>query len=257
MKEGTQYYCGSYNDLMDTDKPKASCDLSNKDIKAVLKDIEYGLCNVDTTCEIGKEIVKTTIDDHTQYTYQDIAICSTCHFENAIICDGKCVDMMRNPNACGGCGNVCKKKESCIDGICQTKTEEKNCCGDACKQCESNEKCSNGKCIIATECDIDEYKCFCNDMEVPDGCETDITSSAEHCGKCGNLCATGAICEKGSCCYSDTDNIDVSRSQFQCCSGNNLYEYKPHFAFPFCWGSARYACSTEKMDNDSCWRAVE
>ena len=755
MKEGTQYYCGSYNDLMDTDKPKASCDLSNKDIKAVLKDIEYGLCNVDTTCEIGKEIVKTTIDGHTQYTYQDIAICSTCHFENAIICDGKCVDMMRNPNACGGCGNVCKQKESCIDGICQTKTEEKNCCGDACKRCESNEKCSNGKCIIATECDIDEYKCFCNDqegskctanetpeykvlcvnpkdskscgatdcehfgkichpgqacvngncvcpgnlvmdtnsgecldpksemscgatleqvkdgiitqcganeyceesvcrcksgyarenddspcidvlsdndncgkinhkcptnsncnngqcicdkglvlcgsecieprisqccgfevdensktpfdtcnieledcnsvvgsahiyecacrfgkdengncidtnsnnkycgddkdnceniiggaicvegsckcnndkakiktnsegekvcaevlndpnccgdeckkcdtnqvceerkcqnkcespknincnghclekdvyhveedennpgncictryndgvqktacpdvsgqsefgcrtairgdhancgvcgnkcredqlcdgfecmcssndldckfapkeynhhpnelficipqyqnlhilyadeknqdckkceegfenldgdwangcevdlktttehcgskdnncrnqlknalgitckdgkciaesgcsnahfmdcnndsekfenMEVPDGCETDITSSAEHCGKCGNLCATGAICEKGSCCYSDTNKIDVSRSQFQCCSGNNLYEYKPHFAFPFCWGSARYACSTEKMDNDSCWRAVE
>ena len=95
------------------------------------------------------------------------------------------------------------------------------------------------------------------EMEVPDGCEVDITSSDLHCGKCNYACPVGAHCQEGHCCYQDNENLKIDLSLFQCCAGNTLYEYRPHFAFPFCWGKARYACSKEDLSKNSCWERVQ
>jgi hypothetical protein len=119
--------------------------------------------------------------------------------------------------------------------------------------------CQEGKCEFQGCADTNFMDC--NDdstRDDPDGCETNILTSAAHCGKCGHACTEGAICHEGACCYQAYNDIQADIAQFQCCEGYHLYEYKPSFAFPFCWGAARYACAATDMSaSDGCWVAVE
>ena len=54
--------------------------------------------------------------------------------------------------------------------------------------------CANGFCTLGA-CTKGFASC---DTDIENGCETDTNTSAEHCGKCGNPCASGS-CVDGQC----------------------------------------------------------
>jgi len=59
--------------------------------------------------------------------------------------------------------------------------------------------CASGVCGIAA-CTTGFGDC---DNNVSTGCETDLRTSAAHCGACGRTCANGGTCTNGSCGFGD------------------------------------------------------
>lgn len=57
-------------------------------------------------------------------------------------CNGKCVNLNKNSELCGSCGNVCPPGTSCQNGSCTCLTE---CCANS--DCVGSEVCQNGACI--------------------------------------------------------------------------------------------------------------
>ena len=84
-----------------------------------------------------------------------------------IECDEVCVNIVSDPDHCGGCGEACSDGETCRSGICEPEVED---CGDL-KWCD--EKC------------------------------VDTDSDEEHCGECGNSCDSGEFCDGGQCVECD------------------------------------------------------
>lgn len=93
----------------------------------------------------------------------------------------KCgVDLSRDPDNCGVCGNECLHYKSL----------------------HMTSRCVSGQC---------ELECF-NDMSIPvlmdmrncngavdDGCEVNVMSDPQHCGACGKQCGAGQPCITGKC----------------------------------------------------------
>ncbi len=126
------------------------------------------------------------------------------------LCAGACLDVRADPHNCGACGNDCAAMD-CVDAVCACAAghtlcgracvdlmrDPMNCgrCGTTCPTLpNSAPACTEGQCAEA---------CFpgfadCN-VRVTDGCETDITTSAANCGRCGHACARGQTCAAGVC----------------------------------------------------------
>ncbi|MCB9641123.1 MAG: hypothetical protein H6727_19655 [Myxococcales bacterium] len=114
-------------------------------------------------------------------------------------CAGRCVDLMNDPQHCGGCGILCPAKQSC----------------------------SKGRCVDA--CDAGEEDCQRSCV--------DLQKSVFHCGKCTAACALGGVCESGVCkcpaerencagaCVDPLNNPDHCRiCDLQCSQGQTCYE---------------------------------
>lgn len=87
-------------------------------------------------------------------------------------CGSTCVDTSVDPANCGDCGTVCSAPGA--TGVCE-----------------------GGSCGF--ECFPGRADC---DGAAASGCETDVFSSLNHCGGCGNLCSTpnaSPICNAGMC----------------------------------------------------------
>ncbi|HVH45533.1 MAG TPA: hypothetical protein VM925_24435 [Labilithrix sp.] len=87
--------------------------------------------------------------------------------------DVKCVDLLNDPNNCGGCGNFCpaagpSQIRSCAKGLCALD------CAPGFADCNGNSS---------------------------DGCETNLMAHPGNCGACGNRCDVGAgqPCVEGKC----------------------------------------------------------
>jgi hypothetical protein len=93
----------------------------------------------------------------------------------------KCgVDLSRDPNNCGTCGNKCLNYKSL----------------------NMNSRCVDGQCEL--ECYNDVSVSALRDMRncngaVDDGCEADILSDPLNCGVCGKACGAGQPCIRGKC----------------------------------------------------------
>jgi len=75
------------------------------------------------------------------------------------LCEGRCVDVLNNPDHCGSCGFACDAELGCTKGVC------------GCARGES--ACSNG-CV-------------------------DTQSDSANCGTCGVKCDEGELCSEGEC----------------------------------------------------------
>src|SRR5690606_6748919 len=93
--------------------------------------------------------------------------------------------------------------------------DERNCggCGQACAM---GEMCRFGQCVedMMNMCNPPLGDCDMDAMTGPNGCETDTSTSTDHCGACGNACATGEMCRFGFCldpnCTIGTANCDMA-----------------------------------------------
>lgn len=79
----------------------------------------------------------------------------------ASACDGACVDVQRDPENCGACGN----------------------------QCSSDQVCSLGRCTDDCDDDLEACGSSCVDTEL----------DSQNCGECGTECGAGQGCVDGDC----------------------------------------------------------
>jgi len=192
----------------------------------------------------------------------DISSCSV-GFAN---CDGNpangCeTNVTTSANDCGGCGTVCTTANgtpACDGGRCDvggcavgwgncdglpgngcetdTTTTPANCgaCGNACALPHATPSCVNSVCRVQS-CDMGWADC---DNNPANGCEVDITGSANNCGGCGNVCTVAngtpgcamALCTVAGCNapFADCDHqpgngceVDTGSSTANCGACNN------------------------------------
>lgn len=84
-------------------------------------------------------------------------------------CGATCRDVTRDPSNCGRCGAVCAPSNA--TGVC-----------------------SAGRCALGT-CRDGWANC---DGVATNGCEVDLSTNAQHCGRCDNRCASNQ-CTAGTC----------------------------------------------------------
>jgi formylglycine-generating enzyme len=97
-------------------------------------------------------------------------VCAT----GEILCGAACVNIVTNSSHCGGCGQTCDLAHAAM------------------------QRCSASTCSVIS-CDPGWNNC---DTMNNNGCEladAALQSNAMHCGRCGNACAAGQVCEAGAC----------------------------------------------------------
>jgi hypothetical protein len=110
---------------------------------------------------------------------------------------------------------VCSREGQCAIAVCSTGYEDCDrqpengcevdlfhdplhcgaCTGAACSLPNADPICANRVCAIRT-CQTGWGDC---NGVVRDGCETDLNSTAMHCGQCRKACAQGTVCMNGTC----------------------------------------------------------
>lgn len=131
----------------------------------------------------------------------DAPACST-----TTTCHGVCVDVLRDPQNCGGCDVLCPIGSICSGGTCvavgvdagsacagavcagicvNTSLDPRNCggCGRA---CDPTQTCFNGDCV-------------CSHGNPCDGRCVDHLNDHENCGFCEFKCAAAQTCVQGHC----------------------------------------------------------
>lgn len=64
-------------------------------------------------------------------------------------CKQKCVDVLRDMNHCGKCGQKCKYGERCCHGVCTNVMKNVNNCGKCYNKCKHGIQCQMGFCGYA------------------------------------------------------------------------------------------------------------
>ncbi len=206
-------------------------------------------------------------------------------------CDGDrfngCEQNLANSVAhCGGCGQACTNAHgttactggSCVptcangwsdcDGVaangCETNTnsDNSNCgsCGELCSNPGGSASCSGGICQVG--CNAGRADC---DGNPNNGCETNTTNNASHCGGCNNAClnAHGSTTCSGSQCLPtcslgwgncDGDGNNGCETNVQSsvahCGGCNLGCTNAHGSTACSNGVCQPTCATGFADCD-------
>jgi hypothetical protein len=145
-------------------------------------------------------------------------------------CAGACVDPNDDVMNCGSCGNLCGTQHAaphCAMGVCSItcasgfgdcdidpkngceadlKSSASSCgsCSVTCMAPNTPGSCRSGTCVTG-QCNTGFGDCNNN---LGDGCETDLKSSADHCGRCDTAChpANGeGVCAAGKCMVTGCD----------------------------------------------------
>jgi hypothetical protein len=86
----------------------------------------------------------------------------------------------------------------CFKARCKPGTPGCGACSQSCDLANASSACVDGVCVV-TACQPGFADC---DNFAGNGCETDLSSSQDHCGACGARCAlpnASAICDQGVC----------------------------------------------------------
>lgn len=129
----------------------------------------------------------------------------------------KCaVDLAKDPEHCGACGNECLKYEPihmtsrCIAGKCELE-------------------CYSPPRPVVHGGVPTDYR-NCNGL-LDDGCEVDLLANAQNCGACGQACAPGERCFDGRCgCQPGLTDcngqcVDLTGNDFNCGQCGKACEY--------------------------------
>ncbi len=194
-------------------------------------------------------------------------------------CDGDQVcetNLDDNVNNCGRCGNVCSVANGtpdCVKGKCvvlhcndgwdncdasaddggystgcetNTTSDIENCgaCGQRCDMvANATGTCQAGSCGLV--CATGFQDC---DGHLDNGCETDTTSDAKHCGACNNACSipnATAVCSSSACA------LDHCSSGFQDCTSAPGCETNVSTSVAHC-GNCTTTCSNAGASSVSC-----
>jgi hypothetical protein len=130
-------------------------------------------------------------------TSNNLAHCGTCGMA--------CSAPANASAACVGttCSFRCNVGFADCDGVatngCETNTTSSttHCgrCGNFCSFPNASAVCASGQCALGA-CSAGFGNC---DGVTANGCETSTLNSLDHCGRCGNPCATGQVCSNGVC----------------------------------------------------------
>ena len=96
-----------------------------------------------------------------------------CTHENEQPCGDQCVDVTKDPDNCGGCGNSCANNRP--------------------SYVTNDVACEAGKCVYTCEAGYEN----CG-SEGSTEC-VDLTSDRKNCGECGHACEPNAYCQESSC----------------------------------------------------------
>lgn len=118
-----------------------------------------------------------------------------------VVCGGKCVDTLSDPDNCGTCGTKCSASAGCIAGKCVTCEAPTKRCGTTCVNVSSDPAncgdcgvaCTDGKACLGGTCACASGTLLCGGK-----CVDPFTDKA-HCGACGKACATGEVCIAAAC----------------------------------------------------------
>lgn len=190
-----------------------SCDLGFDDCNM---DIADGCeATVTSLTDCGACGVACAIADGTATCDTGVCAVDTCNtgFDdcNMDATDG-CEADVTTLTDCGACGVACAATDgtpSCDTGTCEVvacdggfsdcNDDPADGCeamvGDACPIVDGTGTCAALVCEV-TACDTDRDDC---NMDPSDGCETNTRSDDMNCGTCGNVCAAGDNCRRGTC----------------------------------------------------------
>ena len=122
---------------------------------------------------------------------------SRCCPQGASCASGqRCLCPTNAPTVCTGQGPVPQV------GICTNLNTDVNNCGSCGHQCpdkaHATKACVNKTCVYT--CESGYASCNGPVTETDgNGCETNLQTDEENCGRCGNQCPTGATCTNGVC----------------------------------------------------------
>lgn len=163
-------------------------------------------------------------------------------------CSGVCLDIQSSSAHCGACGTVCPSGQACCAGACTpTGSDPSHCgaCNTVCDYPNGTPVCTAGACASGT-CDPGFGDC---DGDLSDGCETELSSSAAHCGACNRACASGpgatAACIMGAC----TLQCSVGRGN---CDGNAANGCETELNSPTHCGACGQNCPTAANSTAVC-----
>ncbi len=121
---------------------------------------------------------------------------------------GACMNVCNATNGtatcgAGACGITCRAGFGNCDGLlsngCETSTSTTvahcGACGAACSLANATAGCAAGACTVAA-CNAGFADC---DGAASNGCEANLNTSGTSCGRCGNVCAAGFVCNAGAC----------------------------------------------------------
>ena len=174
-----------------------------------------GRCDFTGACLAGRANCSGNPDDGCEATVNTAARCGSC--TNA--CRDPAPTCAAMPTAPGGyaCSSGCPVagQQRC-GGVCiDTTSDPRNCgaCGTVCPAVGgAPASCVMGRCSFT--CPVNTGDC---DGNTANGCETNLRSSAMHCGMCGNACTapagSTAFCSLGVCtltCTAGNGNCDMN-----------------------------------------------
>ncbi len=131
------------------------------------------------------------------------------------VCNGSCVNVLDDPNACGNCTTVCQAGDVCLNGVCSpgatpcpnpgdidcngfcvNGTADPANCGGCGVVCATGEECVGGACQAAQAPPVD---CTSQGLADCGGVCIDTLNDAANCGACGTACLAGESCNGGTC----------------------------------------------------------
>jgi hypothetical protein len=119
--------------------------------------------------------------------------CQGCSGDSDCAAGTACKDARCVPSCSDNEG--CPQGFQCCGGVCASFPSDPLHCGSCTRACADGQECVNGLCGTGSGCAQDRADC---DGSARNGCETDLSTSQQHCGNCQTDCSPG-FCSGGRC----------------------------------------------------------